>query len=344
MATARSTHPEARTGEGHAFCLGIFQLAEPVVTVGPVVPLRVRSGQVRKVTFQNFYKICPTPMSGRSRRSAPTGRNRKTGRETSSRSSVGICRKEYVTELMLIVSNSHPRQPIPAGHPSRACSSKTSAARFIEGWGRATLRLKDDVQDVTYVSSRATLRFKPRTVQDQQGNVQYDLMPTAVTWTVRHAPGCRLSGQAVVTIPAYLDQPLDPTRPAWGYLNVVGRRTAVTFTASISAVDPAARMTMTCPGDPPRVTQEPFGVAWVLHILSSRIRTTATQWCSRGGRPSIPRGSRTTSPSVRARRCRAFRLRRVPDTRDAAALKEAQALDRTPPRTAERWSTRSSGS
>jgi hypothetical protein len=58
----------------------------------------------------------------------------------------------------------------------------------IEGTAQSTLRLRDDRQDLTDTSSRAAPRSTPRTVQDQPGNVQCDLLPTAVTWTCR-GPG-----------------------------------------------------------------------------------------------------------------------------------------------------------
>jgi hypothetical protein len=98
---------------------------------------------------------------------------------------------------------------------------------FVEGWAKATLQVKDDVRDISYVSSRAKLRFKPRAspLQDMPGNTQYDLMPTAVTWTASGKEGdCTISGQIVVNIPSFENQPLSvlATEPAYGNLNVVG--------------------------------------------------------------------------------------------------------------------------
>ena len=91
---------------------------------------------------------------------------------------------------------------------------------------QATLRVKDDIKDISYASSKVNLRFKPRALDlsYEKPNREYDLLPTAVTWTATGTTvdGCTISGQTLVTIPSFLNQPLDPSRPAYGYLNVVG--------------------------------------------------------------------------------------------------------------------------
>ena len=129
---------------------------------------------------------------------------------------------ENITELVIVVSNSDLDDEIPTGHPKPRVIAEAEGCKLLEGFGKSTLRLKDDTQDVTYVSSQVPLKFKPRSVQGPDGNVEYDLLPTSVTWRVsgrRH--DCRIEGEAIVNIPMRVDQPLDPTLPAYGYMNVV---------------------------------------------------------------------------------------------------------------------------
>lgn len=80
--------------------------------------------------------------------------------------------------------------------------------------------------DVSYVSNKVKLRFNPRASPRQDaGHMQYDLLPTAVMWTAAGTDGdCTISGQIIVDIPRFENQSIDllPTRPAYGYLNVVG--------------------------------------------------------------------------------------------------------------------------
>lgn len=122
---------------------------------------------------------------------------------------------------------------------------------------------------MTDISSKAKLQFRPRTIQGVVGNVEYDLVPTSVTWSVSGRKGdCTVSGQAVITVPAFVDQPIDPTRPAWGYLNVVGAGSGDFHSVMVSAFDPNARVTETCPGSLPRVRAVALDSAYLLHIIS----------------------------------------------------------------------------
>ncbi len=191
---------------------------------------------------------------------------------------------ENITTLVLIVSHSKVDDvPDFQSGPRPDVVAEDVGCPYLEGTAQSTLRLRDDRQDVTYTSSRATLRFRPRTVQDQPGNVQYDLMPTSVTWTVTGTEdGCTVDGQTVVTIPAFLDQPLDPTRPAYGYLNVVGVDGGDFHSVMVSAGNPGATYTKTCPGDPPRITQEAFRSGWLLQILSQMNTHTGTAVAFKG--------------------------------------------------------------
>ena len=86
-------------------------------------------------------------------------------------------------------------------------------------------------------------------------------MPTTVTWTVSGTKhGCTLDGQMVVNIPRYLNRPLDPSRPMYGYLNVVSPRNGDYHSVQVSAVEPGETPTVTRPGNPPTVTKSTFPV------------------------------------------------------------------------------------
>ena len=258
--------------------LGFFELGDPIRALSArYYRFAWPDAKVRKVTVQNLYHNLPNAHVWAIKKigtdwSDPEDWSRDPVRE--------LCRdspRENVTELVLIVSDSHPEDRIPAAHPKPRVLVEDVGCEFIEGTAQSTLRLRDDRQDVTYVSSTATLRFKPRTVQDQPGNVQYDLMPTSVIWTVSgREDDCTVKGQTVVTIPAFLDQPLDPTRPAYGYLNVVGVDGGDFHSVMVSAGNPGATYTKTCPGDPPRITQEAFRSGWLLQVLSQMNTHTGT--------------------------------------------------------------------
>jgi hypothetical protein len=249
--------------------LGLFELTEPVVNLSARYYRFTWSGPtVKKVTVQNLYNKLPNAhVWGIKKIDADW----KEPEDWSRLEQVELCRespRENVTELILIVSDSHPRQPIDPALPKPRVLVEDVGCEFIEGSGQSTLRLRGEGTDVTYVSSSARLRFKPRTVQDTPGKVDYDLMPTSVTWTVSGTrAGCRLSGQALVTIPAFLDQDLDPTRPAWGYMSVIGLDGGDFHSVRVSAWDPNARVTETCPGNPPRVSRVGLEAGWLSHVI-----------------------------------------------------------------------------
>lgn len=267
--------------------LGRFELTDPVVNLSARYYRFKWSGpRVKKVTFQNFYKDLPDAHVWAIKQ---IGADWKEPEDWSRREQVELCREsplENVTELVLIVSDSHPRQRIDPGKPKPRVLVEDVGCEFIEGSAQSTLRMRDGRQNLTYVSSRARLRFRPRTVQDMQGDVQYDLLPTSVTWTVSGTRGdCSVAGQAVVAIPAFVDQPLDPIRLAWGYLNVVGLDGGDFHSLRVSAFDPNARMTVTCPGNPPRVTKEPFESVWLAMVVY--------QSNSHDGRTAVFKGPQT---------------------------------------------------
>lgn len=184
---------------------------------------------------------------------------------------------EDLTELIVIVTNSHLDGTLPLQAKLRFVG-EDKGCPHLTGWGKSTLRLKDDRQDITYVSSQVPLRFQPRPVQNApsvavapgltSSNVEYDVLPTAVTWRAngrRH--NCTVEGETIANIPLRLNAPLDPTLPAFGYMNVVGEKNGDYHSIQVSAVAIDGMLTVTCPGDPPTVTKEPFRVQWLLNVL-----------------------------------------------------------------------------
>ena len=252
--------------------LGLFELAKPVVNLSArYYRFTWFDPKVRKVTFQNFYKDLPNAHVWAIKKilndwKEPEDWSRDEKRE--------FCREspdEAVTELILIVSDSHPRQPIDPALPKPRVLVEDVGCEFIEGDAQSTLRLTREGEDVTYTSNTVRLRFRPRTVQDQPGDVTYDLMSTSVTWTVRGTRNdCTLDGSATVVIPEFIDQPIDPLRPAYGYLNVVGADGGDFHSIQVSATHPDARIRQTCPGNPPRVTMEPLDAVWLNYVLSQK--------------------------------------------------------------------------
>jgi hypothetical protein len=250
----------------------------------PVPPLAARYyrftfvDSIRKVTFENLFQGQQNAHVWALRK---IGSDWKDPEDWTASTVKAFCRDEpteNINELVIIISNTKVAERIrgrvesdfPSG-PRPIVNAEDVGCPLIEGSATSKLRLRDDRQDMSYVSSPARLRFRPRTIQDQTGNVQYDLLPTSVIWTASGRKNdCTVVGRTVVTIPAYLDLPLDPTRPAFGYLNVVGQYGGDYHSVQVSAVNPAASMTMTCPGNPPRVSQIPFDSVWLLNVISEK--------------------------------------------------------------------------
>jgi hypothetical protein len=173
----------------------------------------------------------------------------------------------------------------PSGRPPTTQSQDPEFPQFIHGWAIATFHIHDDDHDVTYTSTSdpVKLLFQRRAVQGMTGNTQYVLSGDRgrdhMTWDVKgRVFDCTVEGKAFIRFP--IEQvnartysfpgvytPLDPTRPAFGYLNVVGPDGGDFHSVIIQMFDPNARLTKTCPGDPPSVTKEPFEAGYLLHIL-----------------------------------------------------------------------------
>lgn len=253
------------------------ELAEPVPPLAARYYTFTFADSIRKVTFQNLLLDDPHAHVWAIQE---IGGQWKEPEDWTKETDKVLCRdiaEENVTTLVLVMSNSRILDPLPP-HPLPRVVADGVGCALVHGTAKATLHVKDDSQDVTYVSSRAHLRFKPRalpvdeTARDNvAGNAEYDLLPTSVTWTAAGIVNdCTISGQILVTIPSFVNQPLDPARPAQGYLNVVGLTGGDFHSVMVSAFnpDPDVAFTKTCPGDPPQVTKYASPVHWLLHIPS----------------------------------------------------------------------------
>ena len=134
---------------------------------------------VRRVTIQNLYTDLPYAHLWAIKK---IGTQWKPPEDWSRVPQSVLCRDfptDDVSELVLIVSNSHLVEALPPGHPRPRVLSEDVGCEAVKGTAKATLRLKDPERnmDISYVSSSAQLRFRPRTVQDQPGNVQYRPAP-----------------------------------------------------------------------------------------------------------------------------------------------------------------------
>ena len=282
------------------FELGLFELNKPVVGLSArYYRFAWFDPKVRKVTIQNLYKELPNAHLWAIKK---IGSDWKAPEDWSRNEKYEFCREspqDNVTELILIVSDSHPRQPIDPAAPKPRVLVEDVGCEYIEGDAQSTLRMTRDGENVTYTSNTVRLRFRPRTVQDQPGNVQYDLMPASVVWTVNGTRNdCTLDGSATVYIPAFIDEPLNPLRPAYGYLNVVGADGGDFHSIEVSASDAAARIRKTCPGNPPAVTMESLDAFWLLHILSQKNTHTGSDVTFRGTQTLDPERFQDSLPQV----------------------------------------------
>jgi len=252
---------------------GQDELSEPVNQLSARYYTFTFADSIRKVTFRNLLIDNPNAHVWAIQE---IGGQWKEPEDWTKETDKVLCRdipEENVTKLVLAMSNSHTKDPLPP-HPLPRVVADGVGCALVHGTAKATLHVKDDSQDVTYVSSRANLRFKPRALPVDEaardnvaGNAEYDLLPTSVTWTAAGTVNdCTISGQILVTIPSFVNQPLDPTRPAFGYLNVVGLNGGDYHSIEVSATDPETYFTKTCPGDPPTVTKHFFPGTYLLNI------------------------------------------------------------------------------
>ncbi|HSP54183.1 MAG TPA: dockerin type I domain-containing protein [Dehalococcoidia bacterium] len=173
---------------------------------------------------------------------------------------------EDLQELIVIVSNSEIGGPA-LNHNSPRVIADEIGCYEVEGWAETTLHVVNDGEDITYNSGHVNLKFVPRAVQDEPGDVRYDLAAGSgpVNWVVSGTTGdCTVSGGMNV---AFSGIPFDPasTDPA-GYLNVVAPGDF--HSVIVRAYNVGATTTITCPGDPPSVSQGAFDAIYLLLITS----------------------------------------------------------------------------
>jgi hypothetical protein len=246
----------------------------------PVDPLAARYHRVtfadgiRKVTFENLFMNIPYAHVWAVKK---IGNDWKEPEDWSKEEQKIFCRDlddENLTELVIVVSNTHRQFPLPPD-PAPRIIGDSVGCQYISGWAQATLHVKEGNTDVNYVSGRTKLKFKPRAspLQNMPGDTQYDLMPTAVTWTASgHEGDCTIDGQITIGIPSFENQPLDVlvTETAYGYMNVVGLDGGDFHSIKVSATNRNAFFKKTCPGDPPTVTKYFSGAVWQLLVLSQK--------------------------------------------------------------------------
>jgi hypothetical protein len=247
------------------------ELAEPVPSLAAQYYYYSALDQsVRRITFENLYHGLPGAHVWALKK---VGSSWQPPEDWTADEKHILCRDvpaENVSELVLIVSNSDLDNPLPPAHPKPRVRTEDVGCVTVEGWAKATLRVNKPGTNMTYVASLTTVQFRPRTIQDPDtGNTEYDLLPTSVVWTANGTEGdCRVSGSTVINFPSYIDQPLDPTRLVYGYMNVVPAFGGDFHSIMIHGVDLNSRLTVTCPGSRPRVRVGPYPSAQLLHILS----------------------------------------------------------------------------
>lgn len=260
---------------------GIDELTEPVVSLASRYYHYTFADSIRKVTFENLlvgtdHAHVWAIKSIRGQWKEPEDWTKDDQHE--------FCRDledENLTDLVIVISNTNispdpHTQELPLhSHLAPRMVGDAVGCQVVAGWAQASFRDTQGDNDVSYVSSRANLKFKPlpSPLQTTSGATHYYLMPTAVTWTASGKEGdCTISGQIVVNFPNLENEPLDTIgmQPAYGYLYVVGLDGGDFHSVKVSATNPKAFFKKTCPGDPPRVSDYYPGVVWLLLVLSEK--------------------------------------------------------------------------
>jgi hypothetical protein len=180
---------------------------------------------------------------------------------------------ENLEELVVVVSNSEIASdqpgatPPPAlSHPNPRVIADQIACRFVIGTVRTTLHVKNDGEDITYTSNDVPIYFKPRDIQPEPGDIYYDVSKVSghVIWKVTGTVGgCPADGEAAAIFPGGEFTGVEPDA---GYLVVVAP--GDNHSAIVNAYPPVGTTyTVTCPGDPPSVFEEPFEAGLLLHVL-----------------------------------------------------------------------------
>jgi hypothetical protein len=171
---------------------------------------------------------------------------------------------EDLQEVVVVVSYSALTGPA-LNHPSPRIIGDQFACTPVTGTVSTSLHVVDDNTDVTYTSGVVNVKFDPRAVQDEPGDVRYDLSSESddVHWVGSGTiGGCPAEGNSTVS---FSGAPYTGLEYNAGYLNVVGPGDF--HSVIIAAFDPGATLTVTCPGDPPTVSESGFDAAYLLHII-----------------------------------------------------------------------------
>ena len=180
---------------------------------------------------------------------------------------------ENLQELVVIVSNSEIASDTPGQAPPAPLQrnfprviADQIACKTVEGVVHATLHVQNEGVDLTYDSGDVPVIFEPRVVQPEPGDIYYDLSSRSpgVTWHVSGSVnGCSAAGEASAAFPGgeFTGVELDG-----GYLVVIapGDNHSLIINAYPG---PGTTFTVTCPGDPPTVSQLPFDGGLLLEAL-----------------------------------------------------------------------------
>lgn len=175
--------------------------------------------------------------------------------------------KENISELILVLSNSGMDDDLPGDEKWHIDASEPGCDGYA-GWVQTTIRIQGDDTDMTYTTPQVNVRFE--VLETGPGYVDYTLVNPSgpVAWHAQGTKGgCQAVGDASVAFPGI---PYDPATitPA-GYIHVVGQGGGDWHAGIIRAFDPAQTYTVTCPGDPPKVRQDPFAEAGYLWLITS---------------------------------------------------------------------------
>lgn len=172
--------------------------------------------------------------------------------------------EENLEELIVIVSNSKITGPHLNHNYPRVIADEIACAP-VEGTISTTLRIADGLQDIVYSSGVVKVVFEPWAVQDEPGDIKYDLSAKSdgVHWVGSGTyGGCPAEGEATVLFPGV---EFTGAENAAGQLVVVGP--GDNHTAIVAAFDPSATLTVTCPGDPPTIFEIGFNAGYLLYVL-----------------------------------------------------------------------------
>ncbi|MEO8457242.1 MAG: DUF6055 domain-containing protein [Chloroflexota bacterium] len=169
-------------------------------------------------------------------------------------------------EVVLIISNSNITGDLPTPvHNAPRVIGDDFGCNVVTGYVETTLHYVNGDTDVMYNSGHVNVTFLARAVQDQPGDVYYDLAAGSgpVHWVGHGTYGdCVGDGETTVGFPGV---PYTGAENAAGLLVVVGPGDFHSLIAN--AYDPSAIMVVTCPGDPSHIEHQGFDAGLFLYAL-----------------------------------------------------------------------------